>query len=893
MTQRLIACIMSNMPIRLFLLMALSFAVAVDDATAQAPRPRRQATAPEALQVIKDFKVELLRNAQTNEGSWVAITIDPKGRLIVSPQGKEPMLRVTLGADGQVANLETIDVPVTGAMGLLCAFDSLYVNGRGPDGYQFYRIRDTDGNDRYDSVELLRKWNGNRGGDGEHGAHGIVLGPDNKLYIVLGNFVDVPEDISRISPFQGYADDVLLPRMEDGRGFGAGRKPPGGYVLRVDADGKNAELFAAGERNTYDIAFNPEGELFGFDSDMEWDWGTPWYRPTRVGHIVSGADHGFREGTAKWPTYYPDSLPPTVDIGIGSPTGVKFGTGAKYPAKYQRALYVMDWSYGRIMAVHLKLKGSSYSATFENFVAPRSLTGSAPKATLNVTDLEIGRDGAMYFLTGGRGTQSGLYRVSYEGAVGVDLAGLEQAPAEELSAAAARARRHKLESFHRRKDPSALGVAWDHLDSEDRYIRYAARLALEAQPVESWQQRALDEKRKRASLTALLALARCGGREVQDQLLDSLGRYWPNELDEEQKLEALRVCQLAFIRMGKPGSETARDVINSLNPLYPARSWSLNRELSNLLIYLDAWGVVKKTMDLLAQATTQEEQIHYVLQLRGVKDGWTLDERKAYFAWFSRPRDSRDGGPTYPGGASYFISRSDQHPAQTVHWFKEAGRDYGDGASFPNFLTNLRNAATNSLTPAEYIEVMPLLAAKASSTNKALERVLVKDWKMRDLVGSLEEAGRGRNFRRGKEAFEAAQCLACHRFNNEGGDNGPDLTAVSSRFTRSDLLSSILEPSKVVSEQYLNMNVTKKDGDDVTGRVLEANDARMVLLINPLTGQKLELKKSDVARVEPSKVSAMPEGLVNILTEDEILDLIAYVESGGKRDHAAFRRRGE
>src|SRR5262245_41217981 len=282
----------------------------------------KQATPAEALQTLPGFKVELLHSSQPGEGSWVSMTLDDKDRLIISPQGKEPMLRLTLGSAGKIAKMETIDLPVSGAMGLLYAFDSLYVNGQGKEGYHLYRLRDTDGDDKYDSVELLRKW---KGGAGEHGAHGIVLGADKKLYIVDGNFVDVPTDISPNSPHRNYADDRLLPRAEDGNGFGAGKKPPGGFVVRMDPDGKNPELFAAGFRNTYDIDFNEDGELFGFDSDMEWDWGMPWYRPTRINHIVSGADFGFREGSAKWPIYYPDSLPTTLDIGIGSPTGVKFG----------------------------------------------------------------------------------------------------------------------------------------------------------------------------------------------------------------------------------------------------------------------------------------------------------------------------------------------------------------------------------------------------------------------------------------------------------------------------------------------------------------------------------------------------------------------------------------
>ena len=128
--------------------------------------------------------------------------------------------------------------------------------------------------------------------------------------------MDLPEDLQATSPHRNYADDRVLPRAEDGNGFGAGKKPPGGFVCRMDPDGKNAELFASGQRNTYDIAFNTDGELFGFDSDMEWDWGAPWYRPTRAYHVVSGGDQGFREGSGKWPEYYPDSLPAAVNSSL-------------------------------------------------------------------------------------------------------------------------------------------------------------------------------------------------------------------------------------------------------------------------------------------------------------------------------------------------------------------------------------------------------------------------------------------------------------------------------------------------------------------------------------------------------------------------------------------------
>jgi len=167
---------------------------------------------------------------------------------------------------------------------------------------------------------------------------------------------------------------------------------------------------------------------------------------------------------------------------------------------------------------------------------------------------------------------------------------------------------------------------------------------------------------------------------------------------------------------------------------------------------------------------------------------------------------------------------------------------------------------------------------------------MVREWKTSDILGDLDNVGRGRNFANGREAYVATQCLQCHRFGNEGGAVGPDLTAVSSRFSRKDILEAIIEPSKVVSEQYQNTTVTKKDGDEVTGRIVEETDTKLVIVPNPLTGERVEVKRTDVASRAPAKLSPMPEALVNILTREDLLDLMAYIESAGKQDHAAFKK---
>jgi putative heme-binding domain-containing protein len=817
-------------------------------AAATATGGGKSATAAESLTVLDGFKVELLRSAQAGEGSWVAMTVDAQGRLIISPQGREPMLCVTLDAKGQIANLEKLSVSVSGAMGLLYAFDSLYVNGAGPQGYHLYRLRDL-GDGKYGEPELLRKW---KGGTGEHGAHGIVLGPDQKLYVVCGNFVDVPDDILPTSPHKNYADDLVLPRMEDGNGFGAGRKPPGGYVVRMDKDGKNCELFASGQRNTYDIAFNADGELFGFDSDMEWDWGSPWYRPTRAYHIVSGGDQGFREGSAKYPTDYQDSLPEVVNIGIGSPTGVLFPTKAKFPARYRNSLLMMDWSYGRIVSVELQPTGASYKGAFDTLVKGKPL---------NVTDMEVGPDGALYFATGGRGTQSGLYRVSY-------TAGGAQFYFQS-DTGTGRSLRQQLEAFHGKQNAKAIATVWRHLKSDDRFIRYAARIAIESQPVSEWKSKALEETNPNAALTALLALARVGGPSAQADVLNALAKFPTASLPEDQQLLKLRVIEVSVARQGRPADEFVQRGIEKLSPLYPAKSWPLNRELSQILIYLDAPGVVSKTLDLVAKAETQEEQLHYLVALRKAKT-WTSDERRRYFTSFAM---------------------TTKHSAEFEQWFTDVGNRAANGSSYNNFIKKLKAELLAGLNETDRTELAPLLNATTRPVAQAQpqkEHKFVREWKMADFADALTRPARGRDYANGREAYLAAQCAQCHRLNNEGGAIGPDLSGAGAKYTRRDLLESLIEPSKIVSDQFQNTTVTKTDGEDVTGRILEDTDTKLVLTINPLTGDKVELKKSDVKSRAPAKLSPMPEGLVNILTREEILDLLAYMEANGNRTHAAF-----
>ena len=152
----------------------------------------------------------------------------------------------------------------------------------------------------------------------------------------------------------------------------------------------------------------------------------------------------------------------------------------------------------------------------------------------------------------------------------------------------------------------------------------------------------------------------------------------------------------------------------------------------------------------------------------------------------------------------------------------------------------------------------------------------------------LDQVGKGRSFARGKEIFYQAQCSACHRYGDQGGAIGPDLTAVATRFKRQDILEASTEPSKVLSEQYMNTAIETSDGRVIIGRITEETPEKVVLRPNPLEPATVTIKKSEIESRKLSKISPMPAGLLNTFTKEEILDLLAYLESLGDPKHPNF-----
>lgn len=847
---------------------------------------------PEAtrLQAASGFEARLIRAASPEEGSWVSMAFDAQGRLTIAREDKG-FLRFSLEPMSHaVTRTEVIPSDLAECRGLQYIEGILVAHANNSKG--LYRLRITEAGQCAD-VALVREFAGGVG----HGRNDVALGPDGKLYFIHGDSVETPA--SQI------VDHTSLLRESK-------RNPPqpqkDGFVLRTDRTGRAWELLCGGLRNPYGIAVHPNGDLFTYDADNEYDMGMPWYRPTRIVQLTSGSDYGYRNATGIIPgriADQPDFAPATLDIGRGSPTAALFGTSLKFPAAYRDALYVLDWSYGRVLAIHLAGRGAGYRAAAELFAQGRPL---------NVTDLAAGPDGAMYLITGGRKTQSALYRIAYTGpqanATASSPSGLPASPVttpttpsgdsehERRAAAFTLERRRlrlQLETFHVQPNAAAINAAWGLLADPDPLLRSAARAALEKTPAALWRDRALTEPVSPRGLAALLSLARAHDPQLVPRLLDRLRAYSLRQLELDEQLTWLRIlslCEAAAPDVVRTQSSSLRPLlVTSLVPLRaasrsvaspkagvvapvvappvpgaapvvnaspttsPLRAVSplgtsddVRRRLLFALGQLRAPELVSFCIEHMLDSPVQEDRLTALVVLRNVPSGWTLEHRRRYF---------------------------------------QALRDSSDmlgGQGLPVVRDKIRTEAMSALTPDEQRGLADVLAEKKLEDEPLpATREIVRKWTLDDLAPLHQAGATSGSAERGQEVFKLALCIRCHQSGRRGTAVGPELTQVSRRFSRRDMLESILSPSLSVAENFRNAVVETKQGKTHTGRIVSEGDFRaqtLKLSTDPLRpSQIVEIDKRDILEFQLSHTSPMPQGLLDSFTLEEIRDLLTFLES--------------
>ena len=330
-----------------------------------------------SLRVPDGFEVNLFADDDLAHDIH-CLTIDAHGRVVVSGPGHVKIL-IDDDRDGRADAARLFAEPQTGAQGMYFYGSDLLCTAEGG----LVRYRDQNGDDRADGPpEMFLKMKTG----GEHDAHAIRRGPDGWWYLIAGNLSEVGADYitTETSPV-GY--------------------PRAGVLLRLSPDLTDGEIVADGLRNSYDFTFDAVGEVFTCDSDGERDVSLPWYLPSRVLHLLPGTDAGWVSRSWKRRDSFLDMPPVVASLGRGSPTGVLCYRHAQFPTRYHAALFVLDWTYGRVLAMPLQQEGATVVSEPEEFISGVGAHGFAP------TSGAIGPDGALYIAVGGRGTRGGVYRI--------------------------------------------------------------------------------------------------------------------------------------------------------------------------------------------------------------------------------------------------------------------------------------------------------------------------------------------------------------------------------------------------------------------------------------------------------------------------------------------------
>lgn len=836
------------------------------------------------IHVPEGFELEeLFHPSEYEMGNWVALAEAPGDRIYAADQfgGMYYFEKPAIGETLDSTDIDSVAMDIGHVHGMLWHEDALYVavNRQWQDtietGSGVYRLSDQNGDGDLDTKEMLMKLEG----AGEHGPHSFKVDPEGTLYFIAGNSTLIPENVVEKSLVPNHwADDNLLTPYPDARGHATEIDPPGGWVARMTEEG-DWQLYSTGYRNPFDLAFNREGELFVFDSDMEWDFGMPWYRPIRICHATSASEFGWRRGTGKWPKYYPDALPPVVELGQGSPTGLLFGDALKFPQKYQNGLFAADWSFGTMYFVSLEEDGSTYKGSLEQF-----LYG----VPLPIADVIAGSEGHMYFTIGGRRLDSRVYRLRYVGDENTD-------PASSGGNAASdslRALRHELERLHTGPQPGAVTASWPYLDHPDRFVRFAARVALETQPVDRWQSQYFLEKKASKLIPLTLALARSAAPDagLLSRIITKTKEIDFEGLPSNEKLDLIRAIEVLLCRMGMPNNSDRKVITDLLLPYFPTDNKAMNREIGEILVFLKVPEATGVAIDLLVKATEDKEgldvvmisedissrhedyggdvqavrsnmppalAISYAQLLSHVEAGWTPEYYETYFQWYYDVM-SADGGRS-------FKSFMENIRLATLSKVPEADRQKYDELS-------------GVFSPLDEMANLPQPEGPGSQYNMYdINRILRG---IRSYEGDIE---------RGERMFAAALCGSCHRMKGEGGNSGPDLTQLYTRFDRGEIVNAVLSPNDEISDQYAFTLFTLKDGTKKAGKIFTEDDEKVVILPNPYSSLvKDEINISDISERGLSPVSPMPPGLLNRLNDEEILDLFAYLLSGANPEHVVY-----
>ncbi len=762
----------------------------------------------------------------------IGTTFDQKGRLLVieshthhaatnypGPKSDRIRLIEDTNGDGTADRFRTFYEGTRHTMSLVTGPQNwLYVATR----MKVFRIRDTNGDDQADEVQDLAVLD-TKGDYPHNGLCGLTFDHEGRLLFGLG------ENLGAAYKLSGT----------DGRSLSGGGE--GGNIYRCKADGSRLEHLATGLWNPFGICVDPVGRIFTVENDPD---ATP---PCRLLHVVKGGDYGFqfRYGRAgrhplqAWDGELPGTLPMVAGTGE-APCDV---------LPYHGQMWVTSWGDYRIERFALKPVGASFRAEREVVVQGDD--------QFRPVDFAVAPDGSLYFTD----WVDKSYPVHGKGRVW-RLSWKEQPPKSEWPATTPA---EKAAAVNR----ETLNL--DGLRDPDAFAHQAAvvGLATKGQPAKlDWN--ALLDARVRLGV---LEAARLAGGTVTDR--DRLLTLALSDASPDVRLMAVRWI----------ADDKATDFRDDLEAQLSASvtSISLFQAVLAAIEWLDAGKVAN-----LGKNPTRE------FYLLAALDKETSSAAIKAMALRVLP----------PGTAAVTVDRLvtlSKSPDETLRReavrslvltfdesrFKALAAIAGDESQKPQ----LRADAISGLLPlrSEYRELLESLTKSTAEPVRSVAASILGTAASPadrpaadDIPGWLKHLSVAGDADAGWRVFfssSAGRCANCHAFEGRGASVGPDLTLIAGRLDRRRLVESILQPSREIAPQFVSQVIATKDGRVLVGQSLGlTEDAKSERLLGQ-DGKTIEIKLTDIEERATSKWSIMPNGLEKTLSDQQLRDVLALMQS--------------
>jgi putative membrane-bound dehydrogenase-like protein len=700
---------------------------------------------------------------------------------------------------------------------------------RGPDNWiyvatrrEIFRARDVDGDGRADERESLVRLE-TRGDYPHNGLAGLCFSPQGQLFFGLG------ENLGEAYRLIGADGQALSGQAE------------GGNVFACSPDGHHLQRVATGFWNPFGNCFDPFGRLFTVDNDPD---ASP---PCRLLHVVPGGDYGyqFRYGrSGRHPLQAWDAeLPATLPMAAGT------GEAPCQVLPYRGRLWVTSWGDYRIEAYTVQSVGASCQAQPEIIIQGQ--------ANFRPVGLAIAADGSLYFSD----WVDRSYPVHGQGRIWRLIPTAPEATAAafpELSIAEQRAA-----ALRETTDRDTLLSA---AEDDDPFIRQAAISGLAA------NERVLDEldarelESPRARLAALAAWRWRDPVQAMNRVDAAL-----DDADEEVCLLALRLLAesnavayrprvVALLQQRQPlGARLGAVALATAGWLEQGQQ---SKDLAPLHAQLAALlGDDKSPLTLRRLALRWLPSDHQALTVDELQTLLTADAelRPDIIAILADKHE--------PAAADLLrqIAQSQDNPS-TVR----ADASAALAAYLPDHAGTLEGLLRDE-DPEVRREAERGLrrgAAPSAEASSPLEELLA------DAQTGDPDAGR-RVFFRGT----GGRCSLCHAHDGRGGDVGPELTTIHRRADRRWLLETILDPNRDVAPRFGTTTLELADGRTLSGQILPGpgdDDAETIVQVDG-TRTVVPLDQIEVRHYHTR--SLMPEGLGQVLTADELRDLIAFLLS--------------